>query len=1016
MKCLNFLTFVAIALMAAATAFALDDPRDLVRSYSRPIRNSPLDEQFNQLRYVKTTNYGQTWTGVRRAGDLSLYSPNMGGFPPYSAIVMSNNQICYGVYLANDSIPGVYALPGPNFVPVLVMENGTHGLANYGWVDIGRDPNGDLFIIMWAVENGMKFWASKSVDNGASWNDPFIIAESPDLDANAQYPHISDMNSNDTCFVIYQIGITNEQRVLHFPTSGGPGLITSLTLSSGTDVSYYTGNCKPIAFDPNSTPPYLYVTYRGNPVTDGVVVYYSTDYGRTFTGGIEIPFQQRYPSMALRTATHTPFVISNVGVPNTGDRHWAWFSYDSLGYGGGAWTAPDTLAILDDGYDGTRPLIYQNEAYFWDSTHAVASHNLWGSFTPEGLYTSRSVDGGLTWTDFSLRWQDVVDSLQQGFSQNCELVGGADGVAYVIFNGIYQGNSQYASVSGTVSVAQGMADVRLATVSIDSAESVHPAADGTFTFENVLVDSHFVTVSHPDCDPIVQHVEVTQDGLTGLTYALNCQPCVQGAVFGTWTLANSPVRACGDIHVNPGDTLRIEPGVTVSLFSGARLSVFGVLLAQGTAADSIRFVSNNPAGNVRWSGVHFETPNSGSLLEYCVFQNARNPDGQTGVVDFWQSSGELRNCVIRSCDGAVSCYGSEAIFDHCLITGNHGSISLIQLQGSSPLFDHCSVLNNSMDSSNSAVISCLSDSSRFVGCLIRNNHASRYAGFYFRNGSVDTLVNCVIADNRADSGSAVNIGAPVTIVNSVIANSQSTSPYAAVVLSGTGITMVNTIISNCNGHGLSFRPHSDSTRINHCDIYGNALGDFIAEGAGALLPQGLGVRSHVNANLDSCDRYQNIYMVPKFIARLTNNFHLADSSHCIGAGNPNVNTTEDIEGNPRPNPAGSICDMGAFESPRSGPITLGASEVPVPREFSFSAYPNPFNPVTELSFTLPAAGRVKLTVFDLTGREVRTLANGVFTSGWHSVSFDARDLPSGIYFARISTERLMQTRKIVLLK
>jgi hypothetical protein len=84
--------------------------------------------------------------------------------------------------------------------------------------------------------------------------------------------------------------------------------------------------------------------------------------------------------------------------------------------------------------------------------------------------------------------------------------------------------------------------------------------------------------------------------------------------------------------------------------------------------------------------------------------------------------------------------------------------------------------------------------------------------------------------------------------------------------------------------------------------------------------------------------------------------------------------------------------------------------------FSLSSSPNPFNPVTELSFTLPVAGRVTLTVFDLTGREVRTLVNGVFPSGWHSVSFDAHDLPSGIYFARVSTDSDAMTRKIILLK
>jgi hypothetical protein len=145
-----------------------------------------------------------------------------------------------------------------------------------------------------------------------------------------------------------------------------------------------------------------------------------------------IPSAQRYPSVALRVADQTPFIISNVGVPAAGDRHWSWYSYDEFGYNGGSWTPPDTIsAITSQGASG--PLLYLNQAYFWDATRGVASHNLWGASTPEGVYTARTQNGGTAWTDFTQRWQWEANTFDPGSCSQNELVGAANGIAYVIF-------------------------------------------------------------------------------------------------------------------------------------------------------------------------------------------------------------------------------------------------------------------------------------------------------------------------------------------------------------------------------------------------------------------------------------------------------------------------------------------------------------------------------------------------------------------------------------------------------
>ena len=79
-------------------------------------------------------------------------------------------------------------------------------------------------------------------------------------------------------------------------------------------------------------------------------------------------------------------------------------------------------------------------------------------------------------------------------------------------------------------------------------------------------------------------------------------------------------------------------------------------------------------------------------------------------------------------------------------------------------------------------------------------------------------------------------------------------------------------------------------------------------------------------------------------------------------------------------------------------------------------YPNPFNPSTAISYQLAIASPVKLTVYDLLGRLVATLDEGLRQPGSHVVRWDASELTSGIYFYQLSTPGQTQTRKAVFLK
>lgn len=79
-------------------------------------------------------------------------------------------------------------------------------------------------------------------------------------------------------------------------------------------------------------------------------------------------------------------------------------------------------------------------------------------------------------------------------------------------------------------------------------------------------------------------------------------------------------------------------------------------------------------------------------------------------------------------------------------------------------------------------------------------------------------------------------------------------------------------------------------------------------------------------------------------------------------------------------------------------------------------YPNPFNPSTKISFSLPSSSPVKISVFDISGKEIRMLKNEEFSGGTHSISFDGEGMASGMYFYTIQTKFGQLSKKMLLMK
>ena len=81
-----------------------------------------------------------------------------------------------------------------------------------------------------------------------------------------------------------------------------------------------------------------------------------------------------------------------------------------------------------------------------------------------------------------------------------------------------------------------------------------------------------------------------------------------------------------------------------------------------------------------------------------------------------------------------------------------------------------------------------------------------------------------------------------------------------------------------------------------------------------------------------------------------------------------------------------------------------------------SAWPNPFNPTTVISYRLSVVGDVRLSVHDILGREVAVLVDGTQPAGSHQVRFDAANLASGVYLVRLQTSDISTLQLITLIK
>ena len=323
------------------------------------------------------------------------------------------------------------------------------------------------------------------------------------------------------------------------------------------------------------------------------------------------------------------------------------------------------------------------------------------------------------------------------------------------------------------------------------------------------------------------------------------------------------------------------------------------------------------------------------------------------------------------------------------ISGNaSGGITTLS---SSPSLKNLKIIDNFSSSNGGGIYCSYSSSPYIINVEISSNNApNRGGGIYCSAYSNPILENVIIINNTAYEGGGMFLGlANSTITNSTIFGNTASVDGGGIYCFEASVSLSNSILWNDSPQEVYVG--SGSVNIFYSDIQGGWTGEG-------------------NINLD-----------PLFVDAATGDYHLTANSPCIDAGisffvfegDTLVDMSEDEY-------VGSAPDMGAFEYGALGGVDDDFSDVP--NEFTLlQNYPNPFNPVTTLRYDLPENSHVNIMIYDIMGREVRSLVNNQQNAGFKSVLWDATNesgqpVSAGIYFYRISAGDFHSVKKMILLK
>ncbi len=355
---------------------------------------------------------------------------------------------------------------------------------------------------------------------------------------------------------------------------------------------------------------------------------------------------------------------------------------------------------------------------------------------------------------------------------------------------------------------------------------------------------------------------------------------VIGPVSGTWTSAQSPVNVIGEIELQEGDQLIIDPGVEVNFAGHYKFNVYGRLLAIGEDGSYITFTAADEING--WHGLRFfDTDTNGqdsSKIVYCILEygNATgiSPDYRGGAIycnnasDLFISNSIIRYNSSLSAGAGLYLNNSDISILQTEIYENNadGAGGGIFMLNSDPILDHVEIFDNSAYYDGGGINCYTSNPSLTYVSIFGNTTQWNGGGLSAYNNSNVDLTNVTMSNNFSPQdgcGISVLYNSSVTLLNSIIWNNY---PYEVYV------------------------SNSGYLSVDYTDLTGGQAG-IISFGAVDWLEGG------------------NLNVNPLFNNPAENDYSLQGNSPCIDAGDPDPAYTD---------PDGTRNDMGAYNYLQAG--------------------------------------------------------------------------------------------------
>lgn len=447
------------------------------------------------------------------------------------------------------------------------------------------------------------------------------------------------------------------------------------------------------------------------------------------------------------------------------------------------------------------------------------------------------------------------------------------------------------------------------------------------------------------------------------------------------------------INISISDTIFVTKNSTIKFAQGVFIDIFGVLRI--SPPDSVKITAADTT--LKFLGLKFEDLSDGSFLKKTIFEYGN-------AIRMLDCDILIDSCIIRNntlnssfSSGAISFFRSNSTVSNCKIFGNR----VAALQSGANIASSGQIINNDIylnvtANTNTPQINW-GATNVIPPMVIRGNRIT--GGPYIMAGGIAFLAigtanvlieNNIITHNRF--GLAFLSGGISGIVNNNILDSNNIQNNPA--LGGSGINLSspsqlniifsrNKIRGNLWGVTVQSRAQPNFGDIGNSDTTDIGLNQLYWNGNSGQ------IYDFYNNTRDSIKAENNYWGTTNLDSIEAHIFHKPDLDTLGRVDYLPIRTVTSVYNN-------STSLVNGFKL--------------------YDAYPNPFNPTTNISFEVSKKMNVVVNIYDLTGKLIQTLFNGVKEPGRYEIQFNATQLSSGMYFYKIEADGFTDTKKLILLK